>query len=200
MLTESSKRAKKPTLQAEIAAPNVRHLHRTFNSAQPWVSVYMCCVYTVCVRISVYMDAHTHNRYSGNQNKWHHYKGDRVLKHSFTKKKQNRKTNSIAGMEIELFPEHGLPSPVYLSCFLFCLSGRHVLHHFCLRQVPNITLGTLPPQGMEYGQHPQPLLVPCDWAISSSNLASLKAMLQLTLILLKNLVLLPDPSMLSSSW
>ena len=50
--------------------------------------------------------------------------------------------------------------------------------------------------------HPPPPvpLVPCDWAISSFNLSSLKAILQLTPILLKNLVLLPNPSMLSSSW
>lgn len=154
----------------------------------------MWCVYAVCVRINVYMDARTHNRYVGNQNKGYHDKGDRFLKHSFTKK------NSTAGMEIALFPERGFPSPVYLSCFLFCLSGRHILQHFCFKQVPNITLGTLSPKGIESIQHPQPLLVPCDWAISSFNLASLKAILQLTLIWLKNLVLLPNPSMLSSSW
>lgn len=131
MLTESSKRAKKTTLQAEIAIPNVRHLHRTFNSIQPWVSVYMWCVYAVCVCVNVYMDTHTHNRYLGIQNKWYHYKGNRFLKHSFTKKNP-----STAEMEIELFPEHEFPSPVYLSCFLFCLQADTFSNIFVSSKFP----------------------------------------------------------------
>ena len=59
MLTESSKRAKKPTLQAEIATPNVRHLHRTL-ILHSRGSVYICAVCMQCVCISVYIWMHIH--------------------------------------------------------------------------------------------------------------------------------------------
>ena len=136
MLTESSKRAKKTTLQAEIATPNVRHLHRTLNSVQPWGSVYMWCVYAVCVCINVYMDAHTHNRYLGNQNKGYHDTGDRFLKHSFTEKKLYcRNGNSVVPRT--WIPFSSLPfllsllsfSQTHSPTFLFQASPQHHFGH-----------------------------------------------------------------------
>ena len=157
--------------------------------------MYVCGVCMQCVCVSMYIWMHVHII-----GMWETKIRDIMTREIDSWNTVSPKKNSTAGMEIALFPEHGFPSPVYLSCFLFCLSGRHILQHFCFKQVPNITLGTLSPKGIESTQHPQPLLVPCDGAISSFNLASLKAILQLTLIWLKNLVLLPNPSMLSSSW
>ena len=158
-------------------------------------SVYICGVCMQCVCVSVYIWIHIHII-----GIWESKISDIITReidfwNTVSPKKTLYCRNGNRVVPRTWVPFSSLP-------FLLSLlsSGRHILQHFCFKQVPNITMGTLPPKGMESNQHPQPLLVPCDWAISSFNLSSLKAILQLTPILLKNLVLLPNPSMLSSSW